>query len=115
MVRQDELVRSIAVGPAAPREFDRTVANAADIAGLTESSGGSIHRLSDGIPDLRRVAAGRPTEGRGVAGRWIGLIAREAETVTGLSRRPLLPGWAWLCLIGGMMLAGWLVEGRRRA
>lgn len=115
MVRQDELVRSIAVGPAAPREFDRTVANAADIAGLTESSGGSIHRLSDGIPDLRRVAAGRPTEGRGVARRWIGLIAREAETVTGLSRRPLLPGWAWLCLIGGVMLAGWLVEGRRRA
>ena len=47
--------------------------------------------------------------------RWIGLIAREAETVTGLSRRPLLPGWAWLCLIGGVMLAGWLVEGRRRA
>ena len=113
-LRQDALARSIAVGPAAPREFDRTVANAADLAGLTENSGGSIQRLSDGIPDLRRVAAGRPTEGRGVGGRWIGLIAREAETVTGLSRRPLLPGWAWLGLIGAVMLAGWLVEGRRQ-
>lgn len=89
------------------------MANAADLAGLTEHSGGSLQRLSDGIPDLRRVRAGRPAEGQGVAGRWIGLVAREAETVTGLSRRPLLPGWAWLCLIGAVMLAGWLVEGRR--
>ncbi|SDD78789.1 Uncharacterized membrane protein [Paracoccus isoporae] len=113
-VRQGDLARSVAIGPAAPREFDRTVANAAAMAGLTEASGGSIHRLSDGVPELRRIAEGRPAEGRGIAGRWIGLTAREAETVTGLSRRPLLPGWIWLALIAGTMLTGWLVEGRRR-
>ncbi|WBU57876.1 hypothetical protein [Paracoccus sediminicola] len=113
-VRQGDLVRSIAIGPAAPREFDRTVANPAALAGLTENSGGSIQRLADGIPELRRIAEGRPAEGRGVAGNWIGLTAREAETVTGLSRSPLLPGWAWLALIAGAMLTGWLLEGRRR-
>ncbi|TXB71336.1 hypothetical protein FQV27_02690 [Paracoccus aurantiacus] len=114
-VRQGELTRSVAVGPAAPREFDRTVANAADMAALVENSGGSTHRLSDGIPELRRVAEGRPAEGRGVGGRWIGLYERQAETITGLSRRPVLPDWAWLCLIGAVMLAGWLIEGRRAA
>ncbi|WBU54282.1 hypothetical protein [Paracoccus sp. SCSIO 75233] len=114
-VRQGDLSRTIAIGPAAPREFDRTVANAAAIAGLTEASGGSIQLLSDGVPDLRRIAEGRVSEGRGVSRNWIGLTPRGAETVTGLSRRPLLPGWLWLCLIGGAMLAGWLIEGRRAA
>ncbi|WBU65437.1 hypothetical protein [Paracoccus aerodenitrificans] len=113
-VRHGDLVRSVAIGPAAPQEFDRTVANAAALAGLAETSGGSVQRLSDGIPELRRVAEGRPTEGRSVTGRWIGLTERGAETVTGLSRRPILPGWAWLALVSATMLLGWLREGRRR-
>ena len=114
-VRQGDLTRSIVVGPASPREFDRTVANPAELAALIEASGGSTQLLSDGVPTLRRVEAGRATEGQGIAGRWIGLIARDAETVTGLSRNPILPGWLWLIVIAGAMLAGWLLEGRRRA
>lgn len=114
MVTQGDLTRSIVIGPASPREFDRTVANPAELAGLIEASGGSAQLLSDGIPDLRRIEEGRASSGQGIAGRWIGLIARDAETVTGLSRNPILPGWLWLVLIGGAMLAGWLLEGRRR-
>lgn len=113
-VRQGDLTRSIVIGPAAPREFDRTVANPSELAGLIEATGGSVQRLSDGMPALRRVEAGRPAEGQGIAGRWIGLVARDAETVTGLARNPILPGWAWLVLVAGAMLTGWLVEGRRR-
>lgn len=111
--RQGDLVRSIAVGPASPREFERTVANGADLAGLTEASGGSINLLSDGLPELRRTGQGRATAGQGLSGPWIGLVERKAETVTGLSRNPLLPGWGWLLLIAGAMLGGWLREGRR--
>ncbi|WBU61282.1 hypothetical protein [Paracoccus albus] len=113
-VRHGELRRTIAIGPASPREFNRTVANPAELAGLIESSGGSVQRLSDGIPDLRMVDEGRATEGQGISGNWIGIFARNAETVTGLSRSPVLPGWAWLMLIAGTMLTGWLIEGRRR-
>ena len=102
------------IGPASPREFDRTVANPAELAGLIEASGGSVQHLSDGIPDLRRVEPGRATEGQGISGRWIGIVARDAETVTGLSRNPILPDWLWLVLIAGTMLTGWLLEGRRR-
>ena len=113
-VRQGDLTRSIVIGPASPREFDRTVANPAELAGLIEASGGSVQHLSDGIPDLRRVEPGRATEGQGISGRWIGIVARDAETVTGLSRNPILPDWLWLVLIAGTMLTGWLLEGRRR-
>ena len=49
---------------------------------------------------------------------WIRVFAAPvllaAATVTGLDRRPLLPGWAWLGLIAGLILTGWLAEGRRR-
>ncbi|MFV0410696.1 MAG: hypothetical protein ACK5LJ_13685 [Paracoccus sp. (in: a-proteobacteria)] len=114
-VRQGDLARSIVIGPAAPREFERTLADASAFAGLAAASNGSVRKLSDGMPDLRRVKAGRPAQGQGIGGAWIGLTQREAETVTGLSRRPLMPGWLWLCLIAGTMLAGWLIEGRRGA
>ncbi|RJL06094.1 hypothetical protein D3P06_04750 [Paracoccus aestuarii] len=107
--------RVLALGPAAPREFEETVADAPLLAPLVAASGGSVTRLSDGIPDLRQVRAGRATSGSALSGPWIGVTAREAATVTGLERRPVLPPWAWLMLIAGLILTGWLAEGRRRA
>lgn len=107
--------RVLALGPAAPREFEETVADAPLLAPLVAASGGSVTRLSDGIPDLRQVRAGRTTSGSALSGPWIGVTAREAATVTGLERRPVLPPWAWLMLIAGLILTGWLAEGRRRA
>lgn len=111
---QDDLARLVAVGPAAPREFEETVADGAALAPLAEATGGAVLRLSDGIPQLRTVAPGRPAAGRGVGGEWIAVTPRGAETVTGRSLHPLLPSWGWLVLIAGLALAGWLVEGRRR-
>ena len=106
--------RVLALGPAAPREFEETVADAPLLAPLIEASGGSVQRLSDGVPDLRQTRAGRAASGDGLGGPWIGVTPRDAATVTGLDRRPLLPGWAWLALIAGLTLTGWLAEGRRR-
>lgn len=110
-----EITRVIVLGPSAPKEFEETVASAARLEPLAEATGGAVLHLSDGIPDLRTVRVGRPASGDGVGGAWIGITPREAATVTGLSRRPLLPGWVWLALIAGLILAGWLTEGRRGA
>ncbi|TBN39508.1 hypothetical protein EYE42_10830 [Paracoccus subflavus] len=108
-----DLRRVLALGPAAPREFEQTVADAATLANLVTETGGGVVRLSDGVPDLRTVAPGRNAHGSAALGDWIAVTPREAATVTGLERRPLLPGWAWLLLIAGLILAGWLREGRR--
>ncbi|MDB6178873.1 hypothetical protein PAF17_15360 [Paracoccus sp. Z330] len=113
-LQDGQLERVLALGPAAPREFERMVARGDQLASLVEATGGRIVHLSDGIPDLRHVSQGSRAYGRGVSKDWIGITPRQAETVTGLSRRPLLPDWIWLCLIGGFALLGWLVEGRNR-
>ncbi|MGZ3216562.1 hypothetical protein [Paracoccus sp. T5] len=112
-LQDGNLRRVLALGPSAPREFEQTVADAALLAPLVEATGGGIHRLSDGVPDLRQTRAGRAASGTGLGGGWIGITPRDAATVTGLERRPVLPGWAWLALVAGLILTGWLAEGRR--
>ncbi len=107
-----DISRVLALGPAAPREFEETVASGAGLTPLAEATQGGVLRLSDGIPDLRLVRPGRPAHGQGVAGDWLGITPRDAASVTGLTHRPLLPGWAWLLLVAGLALAGWLAEGR---
>ncbi len=66
------------------------------------------------MPGLRTVREGRPAHGQGVGGAWIAITPRNAASVSGMTHRPLLPGWAWLALIAGLALAGWLAEGRGR-
>ena len=99
----------IGLGPAAPREFERTVADGRMIEPFAEATGGGVKRLVDGLPALRDVRAGRPATGRG----WIGLVPREAALTTDLTVTPLLPPWAWLILASVLMLGAWLIEGRR--
>lgn len=112
-LEQDGLSRLVAVGPAAPREFEETVASAALLRPLVEASGGAVIRVADGLPDLRLVRSG-PAHGRGVAAPWLGLRPRGAEAVTGQRAQPLLPPAGWLGLLAGLMLAAWAWEGRGR-
>ncbi len=97
------------VGAAQGAELADMRATAEVLASLAAATGGAVSWLAeDGIPDIRRVRAGRATEGRG----WIGLVERGRGLVTGLRRTPLPPGWALLVLaLGGLMLA-WRAEGR---
>ncbi|AGT08177.1 hypothetical protein [Paracoccus aminophilus] len=110
-----EITRVVALGPAVPREFEQTVASGEGFTKLTEATQGGILHLSDGVPALRTVRPGRSAHGQGVTGEWIAITPREAATVTGRTHYPLLPGWAWLALIAGLVLIGWLREGRARA
>ena len=112
-LEQDELSRLVAVGPAAPREFEAPLATPDLLRPLVEASGGGVVRLEDVIPDLRRVAPGAAVQGQALNGPWLGLVERGAETVTGQRSQPLLPGWGWLLLIAGLAIAAWLREGGR--
>ncbi len=107
-----EINRVIALGPAVPREYEQTVASGDLLAGLAQATEGAVLNLSDGVPAVRAVRPGRPAHGAGVTGDWIAITPREAATVSGETHHPLLPVWAWLAMIAGLALIGWLREGR---
>ena len=111
-LREGEISRVIALGPAVPKEYEQTVASGDLLGGITEATNGAILHLSDGVPAVRAVRPGRPASGQGVTGDWIAITPRDAATVTGETHRPLFPGWAWLALIAALALIGWLREGR---
>lgn len=109
-LEQGDLVRVVAVGPPAPREFVETLASALPMAPVVAPLQGGILRLEDGFPSLREVRPGRPAAGRG----WLGLTPRGASVTEDLRVSPLLPGWVLLLMAAGFALGAWLTEGRRK-
>ncbi len=109
-LEQGDLVRVVAVGPPAPREFVETLASALPMTPAVAPMQGGILRLEDGFPTLREVRPGRPAAGRG----WLGLTPRGASVTEDLRVSPLMPGWVLLLVAAGFALGAWLAEGRRR-
>jgi hypothetical protein len=97
-----------AAGPLNPKEVADMRATEAILAPLADASGGSVHWLADGTPDVRRVGA----SGNAAGTNWIGLRANGAYRVTSVEQQPLLPAWAALVLLLGTLLIAWRVEGR---
>ncbi len=108
-LQSDDQQAVIGLGPAAPVEFEQTIASAEGLLPLIKPSGGGARAIEDGIPRIRSVRAGRPASGRG----WIGLTPRGAYETRSVTQMNLLPGWLVLLLSLGLILAGWLREGRR--
>ena len=99
----------IGLGPAAPREFEATIASGDVLEERIASTRGGIVRIEDGVPRLRNVREGRPAAGRG----WIGLTPRGAYETVDVRQSALLPPWLVLLLAAGFITAAWLREGRR--
>lgn len=99
----------IGLGPATPREFEETIATDAILAPLLRTWQGGSVAVSDSLPRLRDVRAGRTAAGRG----WIGLTPRNAYETLSVRQQPLLPAWLLLMVSALLILAAWLREGRR--
>ena len=99
----------IGLGPAAPVEFEDTIASGTALSPAVEASQGGIARLHQGLPRIRDVRMGRPAAGRG----WLGITPRDAYQTLSVTQTTLLPAWLVLALFAMMILAGWLREGRR--
>ncbi|MEM9579716.1 MAG: hypothetical protein AAF891_03450, partial [Pseudomonadota bacterium] len=99
----------IGLGPAAPREFEQTIATGTLLEDRIDATRGGIWRLQDGMPSIRAVREGRPAAGRG----WLGITPQGAYETLNVRQMPLLPGWLVLLLSGVLILAAWLREGRR--
>ena len=99
----------IGLGPAAPREFEQTIATAEILEPVVAALRGGTILLEDGLPRVRDVRIGRPAAGRG----WIGLTPREAYETRDVRQTNLLPPWLVWLLSAGLMTAAWMREGRR--
>ena len=108
-LREGDMEAVVALGPAAPREFEETIASGDRLAPAINPMRGGILRLEDGLPDLRRVSEGRNAAGRG----WIGLTPRAAYLTTDVTVTPLIASWLFLLLAAALMVGAWLREGRR--
>lgn len=108
-LQEGDVETVIGLGPAAPREFEQTIASGDLLADLVARTNGGIITLSEGQPALRAVRPGRPAAGNG----WIGITPRDAYRTADISVIPLLPAWLALLLAGGLVIGAWLREGRR--
>jgi hypothetical protein len=103
-----QLSAVVAAGPLNPREVADMRATDAVLKPLAEASGGSVHWLADGTPQVRQVDADSSAYGS----NWIGLVRNNAYRVTSLAQKPLLPQWATLLILAGVLLLAWRIEGR---
>jgi len=90
-----------------PREIADLRATGTVLAATARASGGSVRFIAGGTPELRRIEPGRDASGAA----WIGLPRRRDHIVTGLDAIPLLPPWAALPLLLGLVLVAWRREG----
>ncbi|KUF10634.1 glutamine amidotransferase [Pseudoponticoccus marisrubri] len=107
-LEEGDLSTVVGLGPAAPREFEQTIASGAALEPVIDRVGGGIPRLEEGVPTIRNVRAGRPAAGRG----WIGLTPRDAYETLDVRQTPILPSWLVLLLASGLIVGAWLREGR---
>lgn len=105
----DDHAAVIGLGPASPVEFEETLASDTALLPALEATNGGSFALEDGLPRLREVRQGRPAAGRG----WMGITPRDAFETLSVNQTALLPPWLVLLLISGLIIGGWLREGRR--
>jgi hypothetical protein len=97
-----------AVGNLNPREYADMRATADRLEKLAAATGGGIHWIEDGMPELRRVREGRLASGRG----WFGILANRDYRVASVRQIPMLPGYVMLLLGLGALVLAWRREGR---
>jgi hypothetical protein len=98
----------IALGSAAPKEFEQTIATGDLLEPAVDDTRGGIVNISDGAIDLRSVREGRPAAGRG----WLGIMPRGAYRTAAVSIAPIMPAWAFLLIASLLTVGAWLREGR---
>jgi hypothetical protein len=105
---EGDLSAIVGVGPAAPREYEETIASAAALGPAVEARRGGVLRIAEGLPSLRTVREGRIAAGRG----WIGITPREAYVTADVTVTPLVAPLLFLLAAMGLTVGAWLREGR---
>ncbi len=96
------------MGALNPLEYSDLRASAEKIRPVVAATGGGVHWLSSGPPDIRRTRPGRDSAGQG----WIGLTANKSFVVSGLTQVALFPGILVMVIVLGGLMVAWHKEGR---
>ena len=107
-VKDDKHTALAAVGNLNPLEYADMRTTDARLRPLVQATGGGVYWLTDGMPELRRVRAGRLMAGRS----WLGLVENREFTVTNVREAPLVPAALLLVIALGTLLIAWRAEGR---
>ncbi|OUD09024.1 hypothetical protein BVC71_09940 [Marivivens niveibacter] len=99
----------IGVGPAAPKEFEQTIATDSVIDPYLDQTGGGAFRQETGEFNIRAVREGRIA----AASNWLGVTPRGAYLTADVSIIPLVPAWLFLIIAAALVVGAWLREGRR--
>jgi hypothetical protein len=97
-----------AAGPLNPREIADMRATEEIVAPYVEATGGGIHWLENGTPQMREIAEGGNASGNG----WLGIERRNSYRVTAVENDELVPPWFALLLVLGTTLFAWRRESR---
>jgi len=105
---EGDLSSIVGVGPAAPREYEQTIASGEVLLASAEARRGGVQRIEEGLPTIRTVREGRIAEGRG----WIGITPRDAYLTADVTVTPLVAPLLFLLAAMALTVGAWLREGR---
>ena len=97
-----------AAGTINPVEFADLRATDAVLGPLAKRTGGGVHWVMEGLPDIRMVRPDRDRSGKD----WLGMIQNRAYVVTGVAQTSLLAPLALIILLLAAVMAAWWREGR---
>jgi hypothetical protein len=107
-IKNGEMTTLAHVGPVNAPEFLSTVSTTATLSALATQTGGSVRRLTGGIPDILPVR-GKVEQG---SANWLGLKTTGESTLRSVSRLPLFGGFLGLGVLLLALGSMWYREGR---
>jgi hypothetical protein len=108
-ISDGDLTALAAVGALDSLEMADVRATAERLKPAVAANGGGLIWIKDGIPSLVKQDEGSQMAGSG----WLGLRANRQMMVTATHSAPLLPGWLFLVLAGGLLALGWWRDAKR--
>ena len=109
-----KLMAFVSVGPPNPREYQEVISTTQTLAPLTDSTGGSVRRVSENAGDTPRVPTilSLASASRFSGNDYIGVRSTDSSVVRGVGVLPLFLGFVGLGLLALSLLATWLGESR---
>ncbi len=103
------------VGPSSPKEFINTLSTPDLLKPSVDATQGGILRLVDNkgnlvIPKLETRTTAQTGEAM-TGANWMGVRMSGADRLKGVDGTPLIPGWAGMLLMVGLLAGAWYREG----